>query len=148
MGVAAFTVSDTCDPNAGQTRWAVVTSDEATASEPGAGGSEHCPDARLVVVRQDGLVDPSSTSLPGEMNLLQIRAERAGPDGTDNGRVYGVVGVSASDRSGNVGTGFLPVGAVRGCPGAVCVPHDEGGKSGNRCLAIDDGQTHDATVCD
>lgn len=124
-GVASILVSDVCDPNAGATGVA-VSSDERTSSERGAGGPKKCPDAWVA----DG--------------VIRLRAERAGPSGADNGRVYGAVRAFASDRCGNAAEAALPVGTAPGCPGAVCVPHDHG--SAGSCPAVDDGQV-DATVC-
>jgi hypothetical protein len=141
--VAVFEVSDVCDPDATNDVWADVTSDEATASEAGAGGPSHCPDALL----DWAVVTGGAGSVPRNLAALQLRAERAGPDGTDNGRVYGTAGVGARDRCGNAGVAGLPTGTVPGCPGAVCVPHDTKKKPGRRCPAIDDGQSHDASVC-
>ena len=62
----------------------------------------------------------------------------------------------AVDGCGNTGRGSLPAGTAEGCPGAVCVPHDQhpmtpgqtpGHDPSGPCPAIDDGQIHDATVC-
>jgi hypothetical protein len=123
--VATAGVSDVCDPEAAATSVA-ASSDERTSTERGAGGPEKCPDAAVV---------------GGE---IRLRAERAGPSGSDNGRVYGAVNVSARDRCGNAAEAALPVGTAPGCPGAVCVPHDQG--AADECPAVDDGQD-DATVC-
>jgi hypothetical protein len=123
--VATAGVSDVCDPEAGATSVS-ASSDERTSTERGAGGPEKCPDAAVV---------------GGE---IRLRAERAGPSGTDNGRVYGAVNVTASDWCGNAAAAALPVGTAAGCPGAVCVPHDQG--AAGECPAVDDGQ-EDATVC-
>jgi hypothetical protein len=123
--VATAGVSDGCDPEAGATSVS-ASSDERTSTEHGAGGPEKCPDAAVV----DGEV--------------RLRAERAGPSGPDNGRVYGAVNVTASDWCGNSAEAALPVGTAAGCPGAVCVPHDQG--AAGECPAVDDGQD-DATVC-
>jgi hypothetical protein len=124
-GVASVAVSDVCDPNAAATSVA-ASSDERTSTERGVGGPEKCPDAEVA---------------GGE---IRLRAERAGPSGADNGRVYGAVTVTASDSCGNSAEAALPAGTAPGCPGAVCVPHDHG--AAGECPAVDDGQL-DATVC-
>jgi len=135
VGAARFRVEDICDLAAGATGFR-VTSDEHPSQELGAGGPNHCPDARW-----------------GPSGILELRAERSGVTGRDNGRVYGLVGVEASDRCGNIGTGAAASGGCLGCPGAVCVPHDQSPRSpgqvpGNDpdgiCVAIDDGQRYDA----
>jgi hypothetical protein len=127
---------DVCDPGAGATTTVAVTTDEPTASAPGAGGQDHCPDAQVA------------------NGHISLRSERSGPAGHDNGRVYGLT-ATARDASGNVGT-LRVAGGCPGCPGAVCVPHDQNPKSpgqtpGNSptgvCNAIDDGQIYNASVC-
>ncbi|MDY6951204.1 MAG: PKD domain-containing protein [Thermodesulfobacteriota bacterium] len=72
-----FEVSDICD--AEPVVSIEVTSDEPTATAPGAGGSKHAPDAEIT---DDGVL---------------LRAERSG---NGDGRVY-VITVTASDVSGN-----------------------------------------------
>ena len=88
--------------------------------------------------------------------VLSLRAERAGRHGKNNGRVYGTVEVSATDVWGNTGSRRISSSSCPGCPGAVCVPHDQNPKSpgqvhGNdpfgMCQAVDDGQFFDALVC-
>ncbi len=76
----SFTFDDICAPDTVTTSIS-VTSDEATATESGSGGLNHCADA---VVGPDGTV--------------RLRAERSG---NGDGRVY-VVTVSATDACGNV----------------------------------------------
>ena len=88
-----------------------ITSDEETATEYGAGGVEHRPDAAGV---------GSSTA--------SVRAERSG---LEDGRVYEI---SFTADDGNGGTCSASV--------QVAVPHDVRGGS---CIAIDSGQTVDAT---
>ena len=135
--VGSYAASDVCDPGAGGTTAVAVTSDEPTASAPGAGGPNHCPDAEASNGR------------------ISLRAERSGPAGRDNGRVYQLT-VTARDASGNVATRRVTDGGCPGCPGAVCVPHDQNPKSpgqrpgndpGGVCNAIDDGQSFNAAIC-
>ena len=137
VDVGTYSAVDVCDPGAASTAVIAVTSDEPTQSAPGAGGPDHCPDAQAA----DG--------------RISLRAERSGTTGRDNGRVYDLV-VTARDASGNVGTRHVSNGGCQGCPGAVCVPHDQNPKSpgqtpGNDscgvCNAVDDGQSFDALVC-
>jgi len=73
-------VVDACDPSPAIT--ISVTSDEDPATESGAGGANHCPDAIVC----------------GES--VQLRAERSG---AGDGRVY-MVHVVATDASGNSGS--------------------------------------------
>jgi hypothetical protein len=122
--VAGVTARDACDPSPGLA--ARLTSDERTATELGAGGAAHCPDAAF------------------GGGALRLRAERSGTSDADNGRVYGAVSVVATDSCGNTAEAALAPGAVQGCPGVACVPHDH--SEGEPCLAVDDGQL-DATLC-
>ncbi|HEU4412244.1 MAG TPA: HYR domain-containing protein [Polyangiaceae bacterium] len=135
--VGSYGVTDVCDPGAGAAAVVAVTSDEATASAHGAGGPAHCPDALA------------------EGGRLSLRSERAGPSGPHNGRVYDIA-VTAHDASGNAVTKRAERGTCAGCPGAVCVPHDQhpqspgqtpGNDPGGACNAVDDGQIYDALVC-
>lgn len=137
VDVGTYSAVDVCDPGAAGTAAVAVTSDEPTQSMPGPGGPDHCPDAQA----GDG--------------RISLRAERSGTTGSDNGRVYDIT-VTARDASGNVGSRHVNNGGCRGCPGAVCVPHDQNPKSpgqtpgndpGGACDAIDDGQSYDALVC-
>jgi hypothetical protein len=125
VDVGAYTVIDACDPAPAIS--IVACSDERPATEPGAGGSAHCPDARLL----DG--------------AIQLRAERAGPSGPDNGRVYTRVAVTARDACGNEATEELPRGTTPGCPGVACVVHDQ--DEGAFCTAVEDVASWDATSC-
>ncbi len=79
---------DTCDGMAPAIE-ITVTSDEHPATEKGAGGPQHCPDA---IVGDDGSV--------------QLRAERSG---SGDGRVY-VITTMATDSCGNVATCDASVG--------------------------------------
>jgi len=135
--VASYSVFDVCDPGAGASAVPAVTSDEATASELGAGGGNHCPDATVAA------------------GVFSLRAERSGTKGADNGRVYDLA-VTATDASGNVGSTVISESSCDGCPGAVCVPHDQDPRSSGKpkghstpgvCQAIDDGQLFDALTC-
>lgn len=105
--------------------------------EEGAGGAEHCPDGRL------------------EAKSIQLRAERSGTG--SNGRVYSTVTLTATDACGNRASVGLPSETVPGCPGVVCVPHDQdpkspGQTSGNpevgACEATPDATLWQATSCD
>ncbi len=81
----SYIVSDNGDPNpVVATR---VTSDEPTASAPGAGGSRHAPDA---VIDGDDVL---------------LRSERSGEY---DGRVYEIT-INATDASGNNGSASIPV---------------------------------------
>lgn len=137
VDVGTYSAVDVCDPGAAGTAAVAVTSDEPSESAPGAGGPDHCPDAQA------------------EGGHISLRAERSGAAGHDNGRVYEIT-VTAHDASGNVRTRHVSNGACRGCPGAVCVPHDQNPKSpgqtpgndpGGACDALDDGQNYNAFVC-
>ena len=74
----SYEVSDTCDPNSNNSIG--VTSDEPTATAPGAGGSQHAPDAEIT-----------------NDNKVYLRAERSGEG---DGRVY-MIHITATDASGN-----------------------------------------------
>jgi photosystem II stability/assembly factor-like uncharacterized protein len=73
-----YSVSDDCDPDPAISIG--VTSDEPTATAPGAGGAMHAPDAEIT----------------GDGRVL-LRAERSG---TGDGRVY-VITLTATDACGN-----------------------------------------------
>lgn len=73
-----FEVSDICDPEPDVS--VQITSDEPTATAPGAGGPKYAPDAEII---DDGMV--------------LLRSERSGKG---DGRVY-VITVTATDASGN-----------------------------------------------
>jgi hypothetical protein len=77
----SFALDDVCDTAPDVE--IIVTSDEATATEKGAGGKTHCPDAII-----------------GDDFSVQLRAERSG---TGDGRVYEIT-VNATDGCGNIGT--------------------------------------------
>jgi hypothetical protein len=94
-----------------------VTSDEATATELGAGGARHAPDAN-----------------GGGTSTFDVRAERSGRD--KNGRVYAIT-FTADDG--------LPNGESSGTV-YVEVPHDQRNKHKGGCSAVDDGQNYDATA--
>ena len=92
-----------------------ITSDEATATDLGAGGAKHAPDA-------DGIGTDTAS----------VRAERSGTKKVPgDGRVY-VISFTASDGRGGE------------CEGSVIVkvPHDQSDKT---CPAVDSGQNYDAT---
>jgi hypothetical protein len=95
-----------------------VTSDEATATEPGAGGPTHAPDAIV-----DGL-------------SVRLRAERSG---ASDGRVYRIT-VRAVDPCGNEGSAIVEVRVPHDAPAGR---RQRGGAAD--CAAIDSGQLHDAT---
>jgi hypothetical protein len=135
VDVGEYAVADACDADASAVL--SVCSDEAPAAEDGAGGAEHCPDARLGAT------------------AIELRAERSGSSG--NGRVYTAVTVAAVDTCGNRASAALPSGTVAGCPGVVCVPHDQDPKSpgqtaGNApegpCDAVRDSPSWDSTSCE
>ena len=94
-----------------------ITSDEATATEKGAGGAVHAPDAAGVGT-----------------DKAQLRAERSGKG---NGRVY-VVSFIASDGRGGECEGTVKVKVPHDQRPSL--------KSPAPCEAIDDGQKYDATV--
>jgi len=71
-----YSVTDNCDAEADIS--IEITSDEPTATAPGAGGSKHAPDAEI-------------------NDSVLLRAERSGES---DGRVYQIV-VTATDESGN-----------------------------------------------
>jgi len=134
--VPAFGVSvvDACDPTPAVPVFA-VTSDEHPSLELGAGGANHCPDAIF----------------SGDQILL--RAERSGTTGAADGRVYGGITLGVRDACGHEATIEATSSPCAGCPGAVCVPHDQDPKTpgqvpGNdplgTCPAIDGGQAFDA----
>jgi hypothetical protein len=136
--VGSYAAQDVCDPHAGSSVQVAVTTDEHPATEKGAGGPRHCPDALATG------------------GLISLRSERSGRSGKNNGRVYGSITVSGTDGSGNVGRTHVTESSCPGCPGAVCVPHDQSPKSpgqvpgnnpGGMCLAIDDGQRYEALTC-
>jgi len=136
LDAATVRVTDVCDPDAAAIGL-TVTSDEHPSLEPGAGGHAHCPDAVL----GDGVV--------------ALRAERAGPKGRDNGRVYGAMAAVASDSCDNLASGTASAGGCAECPGVVCVPHDQNPRSPGRrtgndpagpCMAVDDGQVFEASA--
>jgi len=92
-----------------------ITSDEPTASDEGAGGAKHAPDAAGVGT-----------------DTADLRAERSGGgNGGGNGRVYEISFTASDDMGGECGGSVI-----------VCVPHDQ---SGEDCECIDDGQIYDAT---
>jgi len=135
LEVAGYAITDVCD-GAPVFAGGTVMSDEDPALEPGTGGPVHAPDA-----------------LVGG-GLVHVRAERAGPAGTDNGRVYGSIAVSGADNCANTGTTTVTDGGCGACPGAVCVPHDQDPKTPGQnpgrdptgpCPAVDDGQFHQAS---
>jgi len=74
----SFEVLDNCEEEIGVS--IEVTSDEPTATAPGAGGSKHAPDAEIT-----------------DDDRILIRAERSGKS---DGRVY-IITVTAADGSGN-----------------------------------------------
>jgi len=80
-----FNISDICNEETDITIG--ITSDEPTATAPGAGGTKHAPDAEFT---DDGLL---------------LRAERSG---NGDGRVY-VITVTATDVSGNSASGAASV---------------------------------------
>lgn len=94
-----------------------ITQDEAVKSS-GKGSGSTCPDGVLVDSDGDGIADSAG-----------LRCER---DGTGNGRVYSVQ-FTASDGEGGECTGSV----------TFCIVHDQ--RPGAAC--VDDGQTHDSTVC-
>jgi hypothetical protein len=81
-----FEVADNCDTEPDVS--IEVTSDEPTTTAPGAGGSEHAPDAEIT---DDG--------------RILLRAERSGKG---DGRVY-VINVNAPDECGNNSSLSIPV---------------------------------------
>jgi hypothetical protein len=93
------TINGVTDPN-GQVTISItkITSDEKTATAPGAGGATHSPDAFLI--HKAGVDDTA-----------QLRAERSG---TGNGRVY-VISFTATDVYGATTQGTVK----------VVVPHDQ-----------------------
>jgi len=101
-----------------------VTSDEATATELGAGGPTHCPDALV-----DGLA-------------VSLRAERSG---RADGRVYRIT-IRAMDPCGNgaevVKEVHVPHDQDPKTPGQV-----PGNDPDGPCPAIDGGATYDALGC-
>jgi len=132
---ARYTLADICDP-APAVSAVRVTSDEHPSLELGAGGPSHCPDAEW------------------DAGVVRLRAERAGPAGRDNGRLYGSVAVVAVDSCANQQIGEAPTGECTGCPGVACVPHDQhprspgqtaGSDPDGECIAVDDGQDFDAS---
>jgi hypothetical protein len=74
----SYQVSDNCDIDLDVS--IVVTSDEPTATAPGAGGSSHAPDAEITVD-----------------DRVLLRAERSGKG---DGRVYEIT-VTATDAAGS-----------------------------------------------
>jgi hypothetical protein len=101
-----------------------VTSDEATATELGAGGPTHCPDA---------IVDGHS---------VLLRAERSG---RADGRVYRIT-LTAADPCGNIAQVVKEVHVPHDqdpkTPGQV-----PGNDPAGTCPAIDGGAIYDATTC-
>ncbi len=93
-----------------------ITSDEATASDKGAGGAKHAPDA-------DGV----------GTDTAELRAERSGKS---NGRVY-VISFTASDGKGGECEGSVQVNVPHDQRPARRAPAP--------CEADDDGQNYDAT---
>ncbi|MBF8297257.1 MAG: hypothetical protein HW389_3802, partial [Bacteroidetes bacterium] len=78
----------------------------------------------------DGNTEPDGAGVG--TSIAQVRAERSGtPRVPGNGRVY-VITYSASDGRGGTCTGSV----------AVCVPHDQGGRS----VCIDDGQKYNSVT--
>jgi hypothetical protein len=122
VDVGSYQAVDVCDPNAGASVTASVTSDEPTASANGSGGPKHCADAVV------------------ENQRISLRSERSGEG---NGRVYSI-SLSAKDASGNVGK-LTVSGAACGCSGSVCVSHDQ--SAPGACGSTDDGQGYNALVC-
>jgi hypothetical protein len=123
IGLTASASDDCAAPGDLAVSITSVTSDEATATEPGAGGAANEPDAIV-----DGL-------------SVKVRAERSG---LSDGRVYRIT-VKAVDPCGNEGEAVVEV--------RVPHDHDlrsAGRRRGNDpddlCVAIDSGQQHDATV--
>lgn len=89
--------SDACDTELSIT--VSVTSDEATATEPGSGGEIHSPDAEV------------TCNSAGDC-VVQLRAERSGDN---DGRVY-VITTTATDASDNASSASC----------TVVVDHDQG----------------------
>ncbi|MBI3111673.1 MAG: HYR domain-containing protein [Ignavibacteriales bacterium] len=78
----------------------------------------------------DGNTEPDGAGVG--TSIAQVRAERSGtPRVPGNGRVYRIT-YSASDGRGGECTGSV----------AVCVPHDQGGRS----VCIDDGQKYNSVT--
>jgi hypothetical protein len=78
----------------------------------------------------DGNTEPDGAGVG--TSIAQVRAERSGtPRVPGNGRVY-MITYSASDDRGGTCTGSV----------AVCVPHDQGGRS----VCIDDGQKYNSVT--
>jgi outer membrane protein assembly factor BamB len=94
------TINGVTDPNGDKVTISItkITSDEATATAPGAGGATHSPDA--FIIHNAGVDDTA-----------QLRAERSG---TGNGRVY-VISFTATDVYGAATQGTVK----------VVVPHDQ-----------------------
>jgi hypothetical protein len=116
----SVTASDACaSPDNLVLSIASVTSDEATATEPGTGGPLHAPDAIV-----DGLT-------------VRLRAERSG---ASDGRVYRIT-VKAVDPCGSEGEAVVEV-RVPHDASADRRRH----APGDDCPAVDSGQVHDATA--
>lgn len=93
-----------------------ITSDEPTASDKGAGGAKHAPDA-------DGV----------GTDTAQLRAERSG---NGNGRVYEISFIAFDDKGGEC-EGTVQV--------KVPHDQRPSRRSPTPCEAVDDGQNYDAT---
>jgi hypothetical protein len=87
----SFEVSDFCDPE--PSVYIEVTSDEPTATAPGAGGVKHAPDAEII-----------------DDDKVLLRAERSGKD---DGRVYKIT-ATATDVAGNSASSSTFVKVNRG----------------------------------
>jgi hypothetical protein len=122
IGLAASASDDCAAPGDLALSITSVTSDEATATEPGAGGPVNGPDAIV-----DGLT-------------VRLRAERSG---LSDGRVYRIT-VKAVDPCGNEGQAVVEVRVPHDLRSST-----PGRRRGNdpdaNCAAIDDGQQYDAT---
>lgn len=116
--------SDACTPLQDIALTTRILTDEHTRDERGAGGPNHCPDARITGDR------------------VQLRAERSG---NGDGRVYSVV-VTATDACGNTTASTVIVGVPHDqspkTPGQVPGTDPDG-----PCPAIDTGLRLDATIC-
>jgi hypothetical protein len=123
IGLAASASDDCAAPGDLALRIISVTSDEATATEPGAGGPVNGPDAIV-----DGLT-------------VRLRAERSG---LSDGRVYRIT-VKAVDLCGNEGEAVVEV-RVPHDQGSTSPGRRRGNDVDAPCTAIDSGQRYDATA--